>query len=188
MPLPEHIRRDPYYPLTPGSFWVYRHTNRGAHVRTAIRSIDPLASGDWYMTIDTLFTLTGARTQDRLTVCESGIFVWHHGAWHGPDPVLPLRQGARWLVGQGTHYPVTSTVHGPAPVKLDFGRLTECLRLEQVGDDGNRVRTEWYAPGVGMARWIDHWPDHDELYELVYYCCGRTGEVLGSWPEGLAAA
>lgn len=168
--------------------WVYRHANHQSHVRTTIRCVEPDAEGAWHVTVDTMFTLAGARAEERLSVRPDGVYVWHHGRWHGPDPVLPLRPGLAWQLGQDSHYPVTARVRGPVPVKLDFDLLAECLRLDQVGDDGERVRTEWYAPRLGLVRWIDHWRDHDELYDLVYFCCGRTGHAIGDWPTGLAAA
>lgn len=188
MPLPDAIRKDPYYPLAPGCLWVYRDASRRSYVRTTIRAVDPLGDDQCWITTDTLFTASDTRVVEQLAVRESGIYVHHHGAWHGPDPILPLSAGREWTVGPDSAYPVRTTVSGPVPVKLEFGHLTECLRVDQVGEDGTRVRTEWYAPDIGLARWIDHWEDHNDLYELVYFSCARTGRARGFWPRELAAA
>lgn len=187
MTLPEAIRKDPYYPLAPGSTWVYRDKAREAHIRTTIRSIDPAGDAEWRVRIETLFTLSGATVEEQLSVRPDGVYALHGGRWNGPDPRLPLALGAEWTFGADTAYPIVSRVRGPVPVLLEFGRLAECLRLDQAGTDGNAVRTEWYAAGIGLVRWIDHWEDHSDTYDLVYALNARTGEEFGTWPPTVPA-
>lgn len=188
MPLPLFVRQDPYYPLAPGCIWIYRDVTRGALIRTAVRTVETAPEGHWRVAIDTLFTHKGVLAEERLHVRGDGVYVQHRGRWQGPDPVLPLDPGRHWVIGADSPYPVLSTVRGPMPALVEFGRFEDCLRLDQTGEDGGTVRTEWFAPELGLIRWIDHWSDHDETYELVYYSCGRSGQEYGEWPDGLAAA
>lgn len=187
MTLPESIRKDPYYPLAPGSLWVYADSNRGTYIRTTITDITPTGEAEWRVHIETLFTVSGASVEERLSIRSDGVYARHKGRWSGPDPVLPLEAGKSWVFGEETAYPIVSHIRGPVPVVLDFCRFTDCLRLDQSGTDGTRVRTEWYAQDIGLVHWIDHWDDHDDPYVLVYALSARTAKEYGNWPREVAA-
>ena len=59
------------------------------------------------------------------------------------------------------------------------------MRVFQSDPDGTLVRSEWYAPDFGLARWIVHCADREELFELIYFRNDMAGVERGHCPQEL---
>lgn len=179
---PESLRHDPYYPITPGTVWIYRDLTRQCFHRTKVCQVEEARSGEHLVTIETASSVGGRCKHETLSVRQDGVYAHAVGRWHGPAPRLPLQAGERWLIDAESSCPLSSRVVGPIRLKLPMGLFPTCMRVDQVDTERRPVRTEWYALRVGLARWVDHWADHDEVFELIYFLNGATGHERGRAP------
>ncbi len=160
-PLPPEVKHDPYFPLDPGVVRVYCDVERRGSIYTRVKRVDCKHDHLWRITIERFSTFTGVADKERLRIRASGVYQRREEGEFGPLLVLPLEPGKEWTAGANTRHPIAMRVDKPVPTAVGFGQLNSCMRVFQSDPDGTLLRTEWYAPDIGLARWVTHCDQHE---------------------------
>ncbi|MHB2015643.1 MAG: TapB family protein [Candidatus Xenobia bacterium] len=161
-----------YYPLTVGSAWFYR--TEDDHIEavsvdgeTAGRITVGLVHGDKLQVTKQMRIENGrvllCNTTTHLEDVKAKLSDAHRD--YRPPMVLMEQHpkpGDKWQQNRfGT--PAPCTVHGTETVTVPCGTF-QAMRIDIVADSA--PMTEWYAPGVGLVKWVD---THHHSMELISY-------------------
>jgi hypothetical protein len=141
-----------YFPSALGNYWKYSNGSV-----TKIIGEKNMADG---VLARTLKTVSGCVTcndkifESYMSKQNNGIKIYYSQDETAPSYLIkyPCVVGSFWLNKSGTQYD-TSRIVGFETVITPMDTFNNCLKLELRNND--LICTEWYAPGVGMVKFVD---------------------------------
>ena len=151
-PVPKETKALAYFPDKVGAKWVYDFDGKEeTETVTAVKKED----GSILVTVHKIDEF--GETDKVTKVTESGIFIVSGlQLKHPPSHVLqlPHKANATWKTWTGTPFLGTSnyTAYGLEEVEVPAGKY-KAIRVGRI-DAGDICRTYWYAPDVGLVKYV----------------------------------
>jgi hypothetical protein len=176
-----------YFPLRVGDSWTYRNTEEGGYTLKVlseepqqngpVRYLVELRSG---VIIENVYSKNG-----EWVLFHSENYPEHEGlkaTYDPPRQYLPisLATGQKW---QSTGKDPTQVDHressqvvGPETVTVPAGKFRAMKVVTQITGSGSKVRTNWYADGVGLVKSVTEAGEMKYGSELTDYSFKKKSE------------
>jgi len=178
---------DDYFPLRVGDSWTYRNTEEGGYTLKVL-SEEPQQNGPVRYVVELRSGVIIQNVYSKAAgwvLVHSETYLEHEGLKATYDPPrqylpVPLVAGQKWeWTGKDptqVEQREKSHVVGPETITVPAGKFRAMKVITEIIGSGSKVRTNWYADGVGLVKSVTEAGQMKYGSELTDYSFKKKSE------------